>query len=118
MATTTQTAECPRCSGNGYIQAFAHVEAGICFKCRGIGTVEIAKAQAKLSADTRKKAEWILNTDASVFSKLSYAKLLAIRNFAHGGWGITEAYPELLGHWRKEGESAFQAKQAEKLAGN
>jgi hypothetical protein len=32
---TTTKEECDRCHGLGYIQAFAHVENGICFKCRG-----------------------------------------------------------------------------------
>jgi len=26
---------CDRCSGSGYIPKFNHIEAGICFKCRG-----------------------------------------------------------------------------------
>lgn len=29
------TKTCPRCNGKGYIGAFAHVESGLCFCCKG-----------------------------------------------------------------------------------
>ncbi len=30
---------CPKCQGTGNIPCFSHVEAGVCFKCRGAGAV-------------------------------------------------------------------------------
>ena len=30
---------CPRCSGKAIINAYMHVEQGVCFKCRGTGTI-------------------------------------------------------------------------------
>jgi hypothetical protein len=35
LGLTPQNINCDRCSGMGYIPKFNHVEAGICFKCRG-----------------------------------------------------------------------------------
>lgn len=34
-----KTITCPKCSGNGYIAAFAGVAGGVCFKCNGEGRV-------------------------------------------------------------------------------
>lgn len=33
------TYTCPKCEGHGKIAAFGHVQAGVCFKCNGAGTV-------------------------------------------------------------------------------
>lgn len=30
---------CPRCSGRGVINHFMHVKKGVCFRCKGAGTV-------------------------------------------------------------------------------
>jgi hypothetical protein len=43
---------CQRCKGTGYIQHYGHVEAGLCFKCFGVGTndkeaIALAKEQAQ-----------------------------------------------------------------------
>ena len=29
---------CDRCNGSGYIARYNHIENGICFKCRGVGS--------------------------------------------------------------------------------
>lgn len=34
---------CNRCNGSGYLRQFNHVEGGVCFKCRGAGTVKSYK---------------------------------------------------------------------------
>lgn len=31
-----RSAKCSRCNGSGYLPQYAHVERGICFKCRGV----------------------------------------------------------------------------------
>lgn len=31
----TEKVTCSRCNGTGYLSQYAHVEGGICFKCRG-----------------------------------------------------------------------------------
>lgn len=32
--------ECPKCSGRGTLQEFAHVDAGECYKCKGTGSLD------------------------------------------------------------------------------
>jgi transcription elongation factor Elf1 len=39
--------ECPRCSGQGYIQAFSHIKSGVCFLCGGAKVIEIKKKYPK-----------------------------------------------------------------------
>lgn len=39
--------ECPKCMGKGRINAFAHIESGVCFKCQGKGFVEQKSAPKK-----------------------------------------------------------------------
>ena len=34
----TDTEPCPKCPGTGYIEQYAHIENGLCFKCNGTGT--------------------------------------------------------------------------------
>ena len=35
--TELETNACNRCSGEGFIELYRHVQGGICFKCRGVG---------------------------------------------------------------------------------
>lgn len=113
-----ETVKCPKCDGLGYIGAFGHIADGICFCCNGHKTITVDReAQiAKLSDDTQKKAEWVLQSSEDSYTGLSYSKLLKIRNFCHSGWGIPEAYPNLQDHWFAVGKGAFQAAQSAKLA--
>jgi hypothetical protein len=113
-----EVVECPKCHGAGRIEAFYHVLSGVCFCCKGQKTivVDIEANKASLSADTRRKAEWIMSSTEDSYIGLSYERLLAIREFAHGGWGLREAYPELRSHYFAVGEWAFQAAQEEMLA--
>ena len=115
---TTQTIECSKCGGKGYIAGLGHYANGVCFGCNGQKkiTVNLSNLQNKLDADTRKKAEWILASTEASYANLSFAKLSKIRNFAHGGWGIDKAYPEMLNHYFAVGEPAFQRAQAARLA--
>jgi hypothetical protein len=115
---TTKKINCPKCDGKGYIAGLSHYANGVCFCCNGAKTVtvNITNLQSKLSADCRKKAEWIMASTEASYANLSYTKLAAIRDFAHGGWGLQEAYPEMRNHYFEVGEAAFQSAQNEKLA--
>ena len=112
-ASQLETVKCPKCDGVGSIGAFSHIANGVCFCCGGNKTVVINRDElvAQLSSDTRIKAEWVLKSTESSYAGLSYGKLLKIRNFCHGGWGLQDAYPTLLAHWYETGEQAFQAAQ-------
>ncbi len=112
-----ETAQCPRCSGRGIIDAFGHVADGICFCCNGSGSIETDKEAliAKLTDYARNEADRILTTRQQDYAGVSYNKLLWARTFCHGGHGLQEAYPELLTHWFAVGEPAFQTAQAERL---
>jgi len=107
---TTETVTCPRCDGNGHIEAFGHYADGICFLCYGRKTIEVDREKQirELGPEIRTKAEWVLASTPESYEGLSYSKLEKIRTFSHGGWGIGEAYPTLLSHYREVGEPAFQ----------
>lgn len=109
---------CPKCDGVGSLSAFGHVANGVCFCCKGkkVVTVDKQKLIDKIRPENQKKAEWILASTEASYVGLSFAKLSAIRDFAHCGWGLQEAYPDMLAHWFKVGEAAFQAAQEAHLA--
>lgn len=44
-----KTMTCPKCDGNGYINAFDHVAGGVCFRCMGAKVVPY-RAPAKPKA--------------------------------------------------------------------
>lgn len=46
--------KCPRCGGIGKIQAYAHVEEGICFLCEGIKFIEQAEAEKFIISEAKK----------------------------------------------------------------
>ena len=110
--------ECPKCAGAGHISAFSHYANGVCFCCNGtkVVAVDLDEKKAELSEDTIKRAEWIINSTSASYTKLGYNTLLRIRNFAHGGFGLQQAYPNLLSCYREHGEQSFQASQEVKLA--
>ena len=116
--TMTEQVTCPRCEGHGHIQAFGHYADGICFLCWGKKTITIDRQAliAKISPENRKKAEWIMASTPESYKGLSYSKLHKIMDFAHGGWGLTEAYPTMQSHWSEVGAPAFFAAQEKKLA--
>jgi len=37
---------CPRCSGKGSIPQFGHNYEGVCFQCRGLGKIKVARKDA------------------------------------------------------------------------
>lgn len=39
----TQTT-CPKCTGTGFVSAFAHIKNGVCFDCDGTGRVSVPVA--------------------------------------------------------------------------
>ena len=113
-----QTVECPKCCGTGRLEAFYHVANGVCFCCNGQRTItiDVELKMASLSADTRRKAEWVLASTEDSYIGMSYNRLLAIRNFVHGGYALAEVYPNLRSHYFEVGEWAFQLAQNEMLA--
>lgn len=52
-----KTMECPKCSGKGYIQGYAHVRSGVCFKCNGAGVVPYRKPRKTNSSKGGKQTE-------------------------------------------------------------
>jgi len=117
-ANKTKTIDCPKCDGLGVIGAFGHIASGVCFCCNGNKTITINPAEliAKVSTDSRTKAEWVLNSTPQSYAGLSFSKQTAIRDFCHGGWGLPEAYPNLLAHWFDVANESFCIAQDNKLA--
>ena len=106
---------CPKCSGRKHLEVFSHVANGICFQCNGSGTVEYKEYKNQISPENQYKAEYILASTPETWKGLSYARLFKARNFAHGGWGLSQAYPGMLAHWREVGEPEFLRAQERKL---
>lgn len=53
-----KTVECQRCSGNGHINAFSHIQGGVCFSCGGskVKTVRV-KSEATLKREALKREQ-------------------------------------------------------------
>ena len=48
--------ECSRCfGGKGFIRAYSHIQAGVCFKCGGKGYTEVKTNPEKLKAAKAKR---------------------------------------------------------------
>lgn len=112
---------CPKCDGRGHIEAFGHYAQGVCFCCKGRGTiaVDLTETKAELRPETVTRCEFILNADENTFAGLSFARLTNARNFAHAYVmepGAKLAFPGVLDAWRQFGEPHFQAAQEVKLA--
>ena len=106
-----QNIPCPKCDGSGRIGAFGHIANGVCFMCEGSGLVQVETFRAKISAENVIRAEWVLRSTEANYVGMTYAKLFKVRDFCHGGFGLQEAFPTLLAHWRLVGEPSFQAAQ-------
>lgn len=107
--------QCPKCCGQGSIDAFGHVANGICFCCKGARVVYVTEAKKNdmMSPEAIQKAEWIMRATAEQFAKLSWQQLNNARNFCHWHFPL---YPDLLKTWKEKGEQFFQAEQEERLA--
>lgn len=121
MADKTQV-KCYKCDGTGQINAFGHVANGVCFACKGAGTlmVDLENTKGTLGADFVTKCEFILNANHETFEGLSYARLFKAREFAHTyvmAKGARDAYGDTVySAWFEFGEPHFQRAQEEKLA--
>lgn len=90
MTANANETPCPRCHGEGVIRAFAHVENGLCFKCRGRGTLrpKSAKApqprppKARLSQDARMLLREIVQ-ETQWGAELAPLKAVWIRDIPH-----------------------------------
>lgn len=108
-----QTYECQKCSGAGFIRAFANIANGVCFSCGGVGKVSrkpAVKKIAPLNPALARDIETIKNADLSA---MSYGRLNDLRNTAH--WP-TPHCPDLLEIWRERGDPHFFARQEERIA--
>lgn len=93
---------CGKCDGTGRIDAFSHISKGVCYWCKGVGTLEISAEQfalseqqreiaAKNAADTERKAAWIATLDGkepeevlTMFRAMTWERVWSIREFVAG----------------------------------
>jgi len=117
----TRQENCFKCDGKGYIEAFGHYAQGVCFACKGSGTltVNVTAARGDLPADLKTKADFLLAANENTFAGLSYARLANARNFAHTyvmNAAARDVYGlSVLNAWREFGEPHFQAAQTVRL---
>ena len=65
MATKTDRKACNRCKGTGEIKIYAHVVAGVCFRCDGAGVEPTAAERAAAKLSQARKALEIAIADQS-----------------------------------------------------
>lgn len=109
---TSNTCECYKCGGSGYIAAFAGIANGECFRCSGTGRVKAGKSKPvkPMTEYQTTLADKIANAN---LSGLGFGELSKLRDFAH--WPLPQV-PNLLQVWRERGEERFMALQEERLA--
>ena len=118
MSETKVKVECPKCWGKKTIDGCYHIENGICFCCKGKGTILVSATKAKEMRPTEHQiecAEWILNCTEGQLIKLTFRQISKARTFAHGGFGLKRHFPTLLEVWKEKCEAVFQMKQEDKL---
>ena len=85
------TATCPKCDGNKYIQAFSGYAGGICFCCNGAGVIKVhavvdcpvdEEKRARIAAENNIKREWLLKATKQQIEKLTIPQLCRARDFA------------------------------------
>ena len=118
MMSEKTTIECPKCLGKGKLPEYGHIANGDCFGCDGKGTIQIDlnALTSKLSDETRTRAEWVMQSTTDSYKKLSYSRQLKIRDFVHSGFGLQEAFPQIIDHWFDVAGSTFTTAQDEKLS--
>lgn len=103
---------CSKCNGSGRIEGFNHIDGGRCFQCDGSGrhrhTAECEKQIGQLSADVRRKADFVLNVTPETVGRMGYEKLEKMRDFCHR---CLPGYPSLKAIWDDVAESIFQKRQ-------
>jgi len=88
MTTTTTTTQCGKCEGKGVIQAFRHIDNGVCYWCKGTGTLTVSASElAGLSDLAVRRIEWLNTVSPERFALLSLDKMETIDAsvFACGG---------------------------------
>jgi RecJ-like exonuclease len=93
------TYKCPKCEGHGKINAFGHVQAGVCFKCGGSGSVankpiapsvkwvcvyagaDVFTIKAKSESQALKVAitHWKSNSDKPAFASVASESDVSVR---------------------------------------
>lgn len=97
MAAETVVRTCPRCKGEGRIEAFAHVAGGRCVKCKGRGRVEVyTKAGRAAAADREARHAALSHAAAEADRALRPSKRHHVRDLAEMEANNPTAYAAAL----------------------
>ena len=64
---------CPKCGGHKIIEAYKHVEAGICFECSGRGSVtdeEYIRIEKEIAKEIKKNSKMLENSKKKLLQNL------------------------------------------------
>jgi hypothetical protein len=82
-------ATCPKCQGAKKINAFRHIEAGVCFMCKGHGTIvsrgewtpPTTEQKEKSARETAEKRAWLLAATTQQLESLTWKQIHSARGF-------------------------------------
>jgi hypothetical protein len=82
-------ATCPKCQGMKKINAFRHIEAGVCFMCKGHGTIvsrgewtpATTEQREKSARETAEKRAWLLAATPEQINGLNWKQIHSARMF-------------------------------------
>ncbi len=82
-------ATCPKCQGEKKINALRHIEAGVCFMCKGHGmivsrgewTPPTTEQQEQSARETEQKRAWLLAATPEQINGLNWKQIHSARMF-------------------------------------
>lgn len=86
-ANASTVCECPKCGGTGYIQAFAHIQNGVCFWCEGTGRFDVHASRVEDPVAS------LARRYAAEGQRLSYADAEAVHTALFFIDAVTEKIP-------------------------
>lgn len=110
----TMTGTCGRCDGSGRIRGFSHYANGVCFACKGTGSLPVEMSEAapktareiEMAAESARKSAWIeaqADADpvalAARFARMDWRRVNEIRNSCPESTGPRDSRGGRVCYW-------------------